>query len=234
MRLRVLTIAVALVAFAVRAGAQPTCGFANAFETIDAPSGTDPVADLGIDTLTLTAANGLSITGTASSDTLAFGITAGGISATELGADACGASEVAASSVALGTDVTGVLPIANGGTGSATPTSTFDVSWDAPVITTDRYVKVSDGAITLTRLDCIATGAVTPVDFVINVDECTADGASCNASGGTVTLAAVATNTGDATFTDAAVDDDDWIRFDVFSLTTAPIQAHCRLEYTQP
>lgn len=46
----------------------------NSFETIDAPSGTDPVADSPTDTLTLTCSGGLTCTGTAATDTLALAI----------------------------------------------------------------------------------------------------------------------------------------------------------------
>jgi hypothetical protein len=51
-------------------------GGANLFETIDAPAGTDPVADTTTDTLTLTASGPLTITGTAASDTIDFAVTA--------------------------------------------------------------------------------------------------------------------------------------------------------------
>jgi len=112
-------------------------------------------------------------------------------------------------------------------------TKTVDVSWKAPVVGDDVFVKVSAGPITLLGLDCIATGATTPSAFVVTIDECTSGGASCVSSGGTVTLSALTTNTADTTFTDAVVDDNDWIRLDVTSLTTAPDYAHCRLEYVQ-
>jgi hypothetical protein len=44
----------------------------NTFTTIATPSGTNPVADLSTDTLTYTAAGGLTITGDATTDTVAF------------------------------------------------------------------------------------------------------------------------------------------------------------------
>lgn len=46
----------------------------NSFETVNAPSGTDPVADSSMDTLNLTASGGLTITGDSSTDTLAFAV----------------------------------------------------------------------------------------------------------------------------------------------------------------
>lgn len=47
-------------------------GTSNSFETINAPSGTDPVASTATDTLNLTAAGGITITGNSGTDTLAF------------------------------------------------------------------------------------------------------------------------------------------------------------------
>jgi hypothetical protein len=47
-----------------------------AFRTIDCPAGTDPVAETAGDTLTLTASNGISITGTAGTDTVDIAIDA--------------------------------------------------------------------------------------------------------------------------------------------------------------
>jgi hypothetical protein len=106
--------------------------------------------------------------------------------------------------------------------------------WSAATTADDIFVKVAGGAITLTNLSCVATGGTTPSAFVITVDECDGNATNCAASGGTVTLSALITNTADATFTDAAVDDDDYIRLDITSLTTSPDFAFCRLEFTQP
>lgn len=50
-------------------------GSQNLFETIDAPAGTDPVADSTTDTLTLAATSPVTITGDASTDTLTFALT---------------------------------------------------------------------------------------------------------------------------------------------------------------
>lgn len=47
-------------------------GGGNSFETISTPSGTSPVADSSTDTLTVTANNGMIVTGTSSSDTVDF------------------------------------------------------------------------------------------------------------------------------------------------------------------
>ena len=49
-------------------------GGANSFETWSVPSGTNPVADSATDTVTITAGTGLTITGTAASDTINFAV----------------------------------------------------------------------------------------------------------------------------------------------------------------
>lgn len=51
-------------------------GSSNSFETINAPAGTDPVAESATDTLNITASGPLTVTGTAGTDTLAFAVTA--------------------------------------------------------------------------------------------------------------------------------------------------------------
>jgi len=112
--------------------------------------------------------------------------------------------------------------------------TTYNASWAVPTTSDDLYIKVGGGSITLTNFDCIAIGGTTPSALIITVDECTSAGATCVSSGGTVTLSAVTTSYNDATFTDAAIDDNDWIRFDITSLTTSPDYAFCRLEFTQP
>lgn len=109
----------------------------------------------------------------------------------------------------------------------------YEVSWKGPGVNDDIYVKVSDGPITPTALDCVATGATTPSAFVVTIDECTVNGATCASTGGTVTLGALTTNVQDATFTDTSIADDAYVRFDVTSLTTAPDYAHCRLEFVR-
>lgn len=61
----------------------------NTFETIDAPAGTDPVADSGNDTLALTSANTqLTITGNSTTDTLEFSVSAADLTLTNLGTTA--------------------------------------------------------------------------------------------------------------------------------------------------
>lgn len=78
-------------------------GSSNSFETINAPAGTDPVADSATDTLNITCAGGLTCTGTAATDTL--DITMGtAATATALAADPsdCAANTFAQSIAASG------------------------------------------------------------------------------------------------------------------------------------
>lgn len=60
----------------------------NAFSTINAPNGTDPVAGSATATLNLTNGNGITITGTATSDTIDIAVPNGGIDTLQLAADA--------------------------------------------------------------------------------------------------------------------------------------------------
>ena len=63
-------------------------GGGNSFETISPPAGTAPVADSSTDTLTVTEAAGLDITGTAGTDTLDFALDLTEISSFTLGSGA--------------------------------------------------------------------------------------------------------------------------------------------------
>jgi hypothetical protein len=73
----------------------------NTFATISTPGGTSPVADSTTDTLTLAQGAGITIVGDSGTDTITI--------AAVLGAD-----------IDLTSEVTGILPVLNGGTGSST------------------------------------------------------------------------------------------------------------------
>jgi hypothetical protein len=101
-------------------------GSQNLFETINAPSGTDPVADSATDTLNLTAGTGLTITGNSGIDTVDFSLdssaspTFAGLTLTGFsGVVKASAGVLSASSVNLASEVTGTLPYNNGGTGQS-------------------------------------------------------------------------------------------------------------------
>ena len=69
----------------ITAASSGTPGVQNLFETVATPSGTAPVADTTTDTLTLTAAGSLTITGDSATDTLAFNV-----AETDAAHDSCG------------------------------------------------------------------------------------------------------------------------------------------------
>lgn len=75
----------------------------NSFETINAPAGTDPVADSATDTLNVTCAGGLTCTGTAATDTLDFTMGTASL-ATALAANGANCS---AGNYPLGVDASG-------------------------------------------------------------------------------------------------------------------------------
>jgi len=80
-------------------------GSSNSFETINAPSGTDPVAESSTDTLNITCAGGLSCTGDASTDTLALSMGTASL-ATALAANGANCS---AGQFPLGVDASGAV-----------------------------------------------------------------------------------------------------------------------------
>lgn len=63
----------------VIAGLSTSGGSSNSFETMNAPSGTDPVADSSTDTLNWTAGSGITITGDSSTDTITIAATGGAV-----------------------------------------------------------------------------------------------------------------------------------------------------------
>lgn len=71
----------------------------NSFTTIDAPNGTDPVADTSTSTLTLTNGNGITITGNSSTDTIDIKVPDGGIDTLQLAAAAVETAKIADANV---------------------------------------------------------------------------------------------------------------------------------------
>ncbi len=89
-------------------------GGGDSFKTIDAPAGTDPVADSATDTLAITASGGLTVTGDSATDTLSFAV--GNVAtATALAANptACGGGDFVTDIAADGT-LTCATPAAGG------------------------------------------------------------------------------------------------------------------------
>lgn len=138
-------------------------GGGNSFETIDAPAGTDPVAESATDTLVITATAPAVVTGTAGTDTLAF--TIAGTTAefnTALSdanfatlsfttANASSGTDPVADSESDTLNVTGTSPIIVTGDSG---TDTLTIAWDATVGKPPREVcfdaanlQVIDGAV---------------------------------------------------------------------------------------
>lgn len=67
----------------------------NSFSTINAPNGTDPVADSATDTLNLTNGNGIIITGNSTTDTIDIAVPDGGIDTLQLAAGAVETAKIA-------------------------------------------------------------------------------------------------------------------------------------------
>jgi hypothetical protein len=82
---------------------------------------------------------------------------------------------------------------------------------------------------TLDRLECVATGGVTPTAQVMEVVECDSNGASCAASGLSVTISALESLQEDDTATDARIDSGDWWGVRVASLAVGADRTHCRV-----
>jgi hypothetical protein len=127
-------------------------GSANSFETMDAPAGTDPVADGASDTLAITAGTGVTITGTAASDTLDFSL------------------DSTLSDISDGTVAENLVNTANpwavneGGTGAGTFTSNAVLLGNTTSAIAASVVTIASGAVDgVTTLD--ADGAVTATSF---------------------------------------------------------------------
>lgn len=143
-------------------------GASNSFETIDAPSGTDPVAETTTDTLTITATGSLTITGDSSTDAIAFDVTE-----TDAAHDTCGEISdcVVGAITGAGNAATATALAANGANCSA---GSFPLGVDA-----------SGAAETCTALSSSNAGTATAL---------AADPANCSAGSvaGGVTAAGVA------------------------------------------
>jgi hypothetical protein len=177
-------------------------GTSNSFETINAPAGTDPVADSATDTLNITCAGGLTCTGTAATDTLDFtmgtataatALAANGANCSAgqfpLGVDASGAVESCTadddtpdsdSEVPDSITVTGaVSPSTFTFPASAAPAQTTDAqaAWDSD----DNRLTVGDGASTLVIYPGAHAGAVTDGGAATTATALAANGANCSA-----------------------------------------------------
>lgn len=158
-------------ALKVTGGTNISAGGGNYFETIDAPAGTDPVADSASDTLVVTCSGGLTCTGTAATDTLALALplyaasTSEGGPATTAAALAANGSNCSAGSYPLGVDAAGAVEgctVAGTGTIGGTLGTTADaipVADGAGGLTAKAStVKITSGAVIVQDGSDAATG----------------------------------------------------------------------------
>lgn len=124
-------------------------GVLVAFQTVDVPAGTDPVADLDTDTLTITETSPLVITGTAATDTIDITW-----SSVDVGAD----GTIQANAVALGTDTTNnyVATIADAGNTTITVANS---GTETAAVTLDAVDLNCTGCLSATELAADSVGS---------------------------------------------------------------------------
>ena len=136
-----------------------SAGGGNSFETLSVPAGTNPVADASTDTLTITETSFLTITGTASTDTIDITQVT-----TDLGTDGL----IAANAVALTTDTTGNYAAGDAEAGAAlsgdSATSFFSTGTLEVGIGGTGATTLTDGGILLGS----GTGAITALGVATN------------------------------------------------------------------
>lgn len=135
-------------------------GGANSFSTMDALTGTDPVADSATDTLVLTSTGGtLTITGDSATDTINFEAVdltcTGCLSATELGTSSVDTDELAANAVTAAKIVANAVD-ASEIAADAVGTSELDDGTDTP--TAGECVVVASGGIEFEYVSCSGAG----------------------------------------------------------------------------
>lgn len=192
-------------------------GAGNYFETIDAPAGTDPVADAADDTLILTCTGGLTCTGNATTDTVTLALPAdddvpeggdfGALALTGPVTSSGLATTIAADAVTLGTQTAGgyAASATEGGAASSVAANAVALGTD----TTGGYAASTTEAGPATTATALAAngGNCTPGSYPLGVDAagavegCTAAGSGT--IGGTLGTAAdaipVANGTGGLT-----------------------------------
>lgn len=128
----------------------------NSFATMNAPSGTDPVASSSSDTLNFTAAGGLSITGNSGTKTLAF--------------DFASSSFTPAVSAPAVDAVNGVWTIANGVMFEGATADTFEMQLFSEDLTADRFIQLPNMTGYVQLSDCATCygGAANSVTVTTN------------------------------------------------------------------
>jgi len=107
-----------------------------------------------------------------------------------------------------------------------------NVTIETAVVDDDVMCGKATGAITLTNLDCTATGGT--ANLQVGIYECDATGDTCVDSGFQVTVNNTTGNfNDDATGNDAAIGDGNWWQINIESVTSAPTYLHCQAEFTR-
>jgi len=134
--------------------------------------------------------------------------------------------------VVLTTDVTGTLPVANGGTGLSTArplTKSFEVI--DPVATDDLGMFFTPVAITVTATHTYITGTT---NVVFNIGHAsTRTGTQLDVFTGDITLTSTAGQTNNSGFNDATIPANSWVWCEVVSVSGTPTRFHVTLEYTE-
>lgn len=134
----------------------------NAFTTINAPSGTDPVAASATDTLNLTNGNGITITGNETTDTIDIKVTDNGIDTLQLAAGAVTFAEMAGAAV-----ITAVETIASNDVDNAFPTSAAVIDYVAAQVTAQDLDLAGDsgtGAVGLDSQSLLIAGTANEIE----------------------------------------------------------------------
>ena len=155
----------------------------NSFSTINAPNGTDPVADGAADTLNLTNGNGITVTGNSTTDTIDIAVTDGGIDTTQLADDAVTTAKITDGNVTFAkmagaAVITAAETIASNDDDTAFPTAAAVIDYVTAQITAEDLDVAGDSG----------TGAVDLNSQSLTIAG-TANEIVTSASGQTVTIA---------------------------------------------
>jgi hypothetical protein len=101
-------------------------------------------------------------------------------------------------------------------------------TWKTPLAADDLLVGELPFNLFPTAFSCVAQGLKASIQ--VSAHECDSNGSSCSAIGAVANVKSVNTRVRDTTFTDRVIEVDDWVRFNVDSVETAPDSLTCTLE----
>lgn len=214
-------------------------GASNSFETLNAPSGTDPVADSSTDTLNMTCSGGLTCTGNSTTDTIDLVI--GTAPALAANGSNCGANQwaagVDASGISEGCTTDDDVPesgdFTNLTAGRSLTIAAGTIDADAELYETTKCMMIenpvsgddflfyrAERAATVTGIDCLVVGGTSVATLV---KECDTAGATCGNTEASITCGTTNT-TESGGIDDSAWDAGDWIRIDPGTVTGSVTQ----------